>query len=158
MIGMFFDRLHVERKKWRQRREERHIRNLRIHEDILLKRDADERAEIARVFNDRYCTAERYDKSSNADVPGDTGYYGLATKVGFRWMCPTCNQIHAPLRFSFFVGLIYPTCCEHHEGSRNDSLGKLGTLKRPLGMCGPKGLYIKLLRANLERRPSDIGK
>jgi len=136
---------------------ERAILKVRIQEDILLKRDARERAMIAEVFNDRYCIAERYDKTTEELVPGHPGIFGIPVKQGNRWMCPTCNQIHAPVSHDSLVGLRYPACCEHRAEYKYDKLNKLGTLKRPLGFCGPGGLYRKMLKLGIERRDTVIG-
>ena len=36
-----------------------------------------------------------------------------------RWMCPTCHKVHAPTEPSFWVGWLYPKCCEFPEGERH---------------------------------------
>lgn len=136
---------------------ERTIRNLRIREEILLKRDAVERADIAMVFNLRYCIAVRFDRKEEGHLPGDTGQFGQKVKKGNRWMCPSCNTIHAPVRHESFRGIIYPACCNLREGSRHDDLPNLATLKRPLGMYGWNALSLKLRRAGLEERGEYLG-
>lgn len=137
-------------EKFRAWRKRRYHKRLLTAEQKILKRDKKECARIARAFNLRYVLAARFDTSSNAEVPGDRGEFGLPVYEGNRWMCPSCNRIHAPVRHSFWVGMIYPTCCEYEEGIRHDDLGKLGCLKRPLGWCGMNGLYRKMLAEGLK--------
>lgn len=140
------------RMKYRQRQ----ITRLRIAEQALLERDRSERENIARVFNMRYCTAERYDRSSNKYVPNDwdskPGVFGFSRdlKEGYRWMCPNCNVIHSPLRNTLTKGLIYPKCCTFREDARHLDYPDVGILKRPIGWCGHDGLYLKMLRADVE--------
>lgn len=126
---------------------------LKAMERQILKRDARERREIARVFNNRYCMAERYDRSSNNPIPGygDGGFLFNQMLEGYRWMCPTCNAIHPPVENSFTHGLIYPSCCSHPKGGRIETLdSEIGNLKRPIGWCGPDGLYLKMRRNQVE--------
>ena len=80
------------------------------------KRDVDDRAAIAKAFNDRYCYRVLYDTKA-ARLPG-TAMYGLLPSGGNRWMCQDCNRIHAPTECSVFSGLQYPACCRTGEGNR----------------------------------------
>ncbi len=138
-------------RQWWIRRHERKLRRL---ETKMWIADRKERQAIARAFNDRYALAERFDLSSDEPVPGEWADTAHSTPQGNRWMCPTCNQIHAPYEFSAFSGLYYPSCCEYPKGPRDDRLGPTSELKRPLGWYGPEGLALKFRRANLEpRRP-----
>lgn len=76
------------------------------------RRDAAERAAIAKAFNDRYCYRREY-VESHAFLPGNA-----TCLSGYRWMCPSCNQIHAPTECSVWVGLHYPPCCATPAGHR----------------------------------------
>ena len=69
-------------------------------EKRLAKIDSDERAAIAKAFNDRY-----------------TYRYGY-NKLGCAWMCPECNEIHPSLSHCAFTGLQYPPCCATPAGHR----------------------------------------
>jgi len=63
--------------------------------------DDDEKARIAKLFNDRYCFRKRYVKTNNKIIEGS--YYGSPPiRDGFRWMCPECNAIHEPTSCCFF--------------------------------------------------------
>lgn len=134
------------------------ILRLRAEEQKIVDRDRAERAAIALAFNRRYSVAARYDTSSNESVPGDPGAFGLHVKQGYRWMCPTCNALHAPLRNSVFVGLIYPSCCKLPEGSRHLDTPTVFNLFRPIGWCGPSGLYLRLTRAGMEVSHDELKK
>lgn len=35
-----------------------------------------------------------------------------------RWMCPTCNTVHASTSHNFLTGLQYPACCNFGAGHR----------------------------------------
>jgi hypothetical protein len=135
-------------KEWRTSRERL---ELLLEEVKILERDRKERAHIAHVFNYRYATGTVYDKTRKGEkMPGDKGDWDRELPMGFKWMCPDCNQLHDPLRFSHFTGIIYPACCETREGSRNDDLGDGANLKRPIGWCGPDGLFRKMLSAGMK--------
>lgn len=136
-------------KEWRK---ERKIAALQIKATKLRNADAQERREIAQRFNERYVSATPYDKESTGKLPGETGAWGRPVSDGYRWMCPNCNKIHAGLRNSLWVGIIYPKCCTFPEGERFTTLGPRGDLLRPLGFCGPKGLYVKALQLGVELR------
>lgn len=142
-------------KTWRRSRQ---IAGIRAEEQRIVDRDLRERAAIAAAFNQRYVGGARYDVSSDAAVPGDLGNFGMVMKVGHRWMCPNCNAVHPALRFSMWVGTIFPACCKHPEGSRNNDLRSGFNLKRPLGYCGPGGLYKRLLDAGLEPNHPELKK
>ena len=79
-------------------------------------RDRDERREIARAWNDRYCYRVQFDQT--ADRLGGTALSGVIPRGGNRWMCPDCNHIHAPTSCSAFSGLQYPACCTTPAGDR----------------------------------------
>lgn len=133
----------------KQEREDRTMRSLILQEQKILRKDAEEKRKIAAAFNDRYCMATVYVKDEpKRDTDKEDGFDPFV-KRGYRWMCPECNVIHAPLRYCGLGGLIYPRCCSSHEGRRADELGKTGNLKRPLGWCGPQGLYRKMLDSGL---------
>ena len=68
-------------------------------------KDAAECFAVASAFNNRYTFRIPYDKKQ---IGWD----------GYRWMCPTCNKIHAPTEYSPFVGIMYPACCEYRSGER----------------------------------------
>jgi hypothetical protein len=80
------------------------------------ERERDEKAAIAKAFNDRYCYRVRHDAADKTVI--GTGIFGGNFVGGFRWMCPECNKIHAPKKLSMFTGLQYPACCSTHEGDR----------------------------------------
>jgi len=75
-----------------------------------------EKAELARRFNDLYCFDKQY--VENQERLTGTAIFGILPKGGNRWMCPTCNKIHAPLNCSVWSGLQYPQCCGFCEGHR----------------------------------------
>jgi hypothetical protein len=80
------------------------------------KADAEERAAIAQLFNDRYTFRKEYVKGKEL-LKGS--YYGFsAPSSGYAWMCPDCNRIHHPTESSVFSGLQYPACCKTGEGHR----------------------------------------
>lgn len=135
-------------KEWRK---QRHRFKLLAEEQRILERDLQEKAAIAMAFNNRYTTGARYDKSCDDPVPGGKNADGgLDVKQGYRWMCPDCNTIHAPLEFSIWTGLQYPACCRYRRGDRNDDIGPHANLKRPKGWCGPGGLFRKFLAEGIE--------
>lgn len=140
---------------WKERLQQwwsvRYKRRLRRLEARMWSRDRKERQAIARAFNDRYAIAERYDLSSDKSVPGQWNGTPYAHPQGNRWMCPTCNRLHAPVEFNPFTGLHYPTCCEHQAGPcRAEQLGPACDLKRPLGWHGPNALALKFRQVGLE--------
>lgn len=75
-----------------------------------------EKAEVARRFNDIYCFDQQY--VENAERLTGTAMFGILPRGGHRWMCPSCNKIHAPLSCSVWSGLQYPSCCNFPEGHR----------------------------------------
>lgn len=77
--------------------------------------DREERAAVARAFNDRYTYRIPY-RYTDATLPGT--FYGVPHSTGFAWMCSGCNMIHHPIADSVFSGLQYPACCTHPEGNR----------------------------------------
>lgn len=79
---------------------------------------AEERAAIAKAFNDRYTYRERW-KEDGQRLPG-TGMYGFTPLSGNAWMCPECNHVHLAESCSVFSGLQYPACCSTHAGHRHD--------------------------------------
>lgn len=83
--------------------------------------DQRERAEIARIFNDRYTYRRRFDKSSSERLPG-SGMCGITPKRGNAWMCPECNRIHLAKESSVFTGLVYDPCCSTRHSWRYDSV------------------------------------
>jgi hypothetical protein len=78
-----------------------------IRENNKKQKDAHERSEIARLFNDRYTYVKPHKR-------GDNSVFSHA------WMCPSCNSIHYPVELSVFSGLQYPACCSHSIGHRLD--------------------------------------
>ena len=124
-------------------------------EKRLIEQDRKEKRLIARVFNERYCIADRHDRTDDSYVDGDLGFFGLRPKKGNRWMCPSCNRIHAPIRNSLWTGLQYPACCEFEEGSRHDDLSKNSCLKRPFGFYGTEGMSFKLEKLGIVSRLND---
>ncbi len=78
--------------------------------------DAAERAAIAKAFNDRYCYREQF--VANAERLPGTAIHGLLPRGGYRWMCPECNALQAPLECSVWSGLQYPECCSTFRGHR----------------------------------------
>lgn len=81
------------------------------------QRESQEKAAIAKSFNDRYTYRIRYDTSDVELIPGND-MYGFRQTNGYRWMCPECNTIHRPTQIDAFVGLHYPRCCSRFEGHR----------------------------------------
>lgn len=77
-----------------------------------------EKAELARRFNDIYCFDKQY--VPDAERLSGTAMFNILPRGGNRWMCPTCNAIHAPLSCSVWSGLQYPKCCGFWEGHRLD--------------------------------------
>lgn len=75
-----------------------------------------EKANIARLFNDRYTYREEFIQGME-ELPG-TAVWGLLPKKGYAWMCPECNKIHHPNKSSVFSGLQYPACCSTWDGHR----------------------------------------
>ena len=70
-------------------------------EKRLAKTDSDERAAIARAFNDRY-TYRFKDKAADKHA----------------WMCPECNRTHITDGWDIFTGGRFPPCCKTAEGHR----------------------------------------
>ena len=70
-------------------------------EKRIAKIDSDERAAIAKAFNDRYVYRIAYSS--------DTKYV---------WMCPECNRIHASYGWDGFTGPQFPGCCMTPKGPR----------------------------------------
>jgi hypothetical protein len=69
----------------------------RLHREEQAKlRRKQELANIAKTFNDRHT------------------YRALEG----RWMCPSCNAIHAQDGYSYFTGRLFPACCEYSSGDR----------------------------------------
>jgi hypothetical protein len=79
-------------------------------------RIARQKAAIARVFNNRYTYNVRFVEDQE-DLPGYNNF-GMKTKGGYAWMCPSCNRVHLANAISAFSGLQYPACCKHGEGHR----------------------------------------
>lgn len=79
---------------------------------MAARRDIDERRNIAKAFNNRYCYRVQYEKNA-AHLVGTAMPRG-----GNRWMCPDCNKIHSPVSCSVWTGLQYPACCSTCEGHR----------------------------------------
>lgn len=80
------------------------------------RRDAAERASIAKVFNNRYTYRVQYAK--DADHLTGSAMGGFLPRGGNAWMCPECNRIHHPTECSVWDGIHYPACCVHPEGNR----------------------------------------
>jgi hypothetical protein len=85
-------------------------------ERAAAKRDADERASIAKAFNDRYTYRVRLDDKS--EKRATNGPWGLPLQLGFAWMCPQCNRVHEPTEWTLWTGLQYPACCSRPAGHR----------------------------------------
>lgn len=81
--------------------------------------DIDERAAIAKAFNDRYTYRMPWVKDAERLKEG-TAMFGLMPSSGYAWMCPECNQIHHPTACCSLVGLKYPRCCGRPDGDRLD--------------------------------------
>ena len=96
---------------WKQARHDYKKRKAEIQ-------DAEERAQIAKIFNDRY-TYRMVWKKDMPDIGGERGVFGLKTDGGYAWMCPECNQIHFPQDISGVSGLQYPRCCQTAQGHRH---------------------------------------
>lgn len=79
------------------------------------ERDRQERAAIAKAFNDRYAYRHEYVEGI-ARLPGSA--MGINPRGGYAWMCPECNRIHHPTESSVFDGLHYPRCCNTRAGNR----------------------------------------
>jgi hypothetical protein len=77
-----------------------------------------EKTRIAKLFNDRYT----YRKEWILGLERLTGISlgGIPPRGGFAWMCPDCNKIHHPIKYSALTGLHYPSCCSYPEGHRLD--------------------------------------
>ena len=71
-------------------------------EKRLAKIDSDERAAIARAFNDRY-TYRFKDKAAAKHA----------------WMCPECNSVHISDGWDIFTGTQFPACCKTVDGYRD---------------------------------------
>ena len=97
-----FDLVRIAWREWKKQRSK-------------ARDDAELRA-IAKAFNNRYTYRKTY-QSTGKTLPGKT-YGELPISDGYRWMCPTCNTIHAPTEVSVWSGLQYPACCEHGAGHR----------------------------------------
>lgn len=78
-------------------------------------RDRQERAAIAKAFNDRYTYRKRLIEGMPT-LPGT--FYGMPHQGGYAWMCPECNRVHHPLSDSVWSGLQYPACCSRGAGHR----------------------------------------
>ena len=72
----------------------------------LAKIDSDERAAIAKAFNDRYTYRFQY-------YPKPIKYTGKHA-----WMCPECSCIHISCGFDAFTGMQFPPCCATLAGHR----------------------------------------
>ena len=70
-------------------------------EKRLAKIDSDERAAIAKAFNDRYTYRFKYKKA-----------------VERAWMCPECNRIHDSCGYDLLTGMQFPPCCQTPAGHR----------------------------------------
>lgn len=147
---MQMDVLATPRRSWLQRWR---VYWLRRRERHMWLKDLAERQAIAQAFNARYVAAERHDCSDDSPVKGDPGDCGIAIPQGNRWMCPTCNAVHAPLSNSVFSGLQYPACCVYATGPRTSGLGRYGYHLRPIGWYGPYGLFKRFLHAGLRAEP-----
>lgn len=82
------------------------------------RKDAAERALIAKTFNDRYSFRLPYRPTGvrRQFTPAE----GLDDWFPDQaWMCPTCNLIHMTIGRSFLTGMHFPKCCEHPEGHRH---------------------------------------
>lgn len=84
---------------------------------LRARKVANEKAMIARTFNDLYTYRVPYRKTTDR-LPGS--FYGMPHSTGYAWMCPSCNTIHHPYEDSVFSGLQYPACCTHGDGHRLD--------------------------------------
>lgn len=80
-------------------------------EDHALSIEMQEKANIARVFNDRYTYRREY-KSTGEFFPQ------TFCRTGYAWMCPDCNTIHRPTEHNGLTGLHYPGCCKSHAGHK----------------------------------------
>lgn len=80
-------------------------------ETLAALEDRAEREAIAKAFNDRYCYRHPYAKDSEF-------FSHSFCRNGYRWMCPECNAIHAPIDHSCLSGLHYPSCCSTGAGHR----------------------------------------
>ena len=70
-------------------------------EKRIAKIDSDERAAIAKAFNDRY-TYRFKDKAADKHA----------------WMCPECNRILITDGWDIYTGVQFPSCCETLGGHR----------------------------------------
>lgn len=98
----WLDRMAEERKKAKEKK--------------LKELKKAERAQVAKVFNDYFC----YNNAFVEDAPhleGTVYGFGYAKAIN-RWMCPDCNNIHAPVAVSVFDGIHYPKCCNTAFGNR----------------------------------------
>jgi hypothetical protein len=86
------------------------------------KREAEEKAAIARAFNNRYTYQKEY-----------LGLDALAFRRA--WMCPSCNKVHPVIGHSVFDGIHYPQCCEYPQGNRHH-MGIEGGIKYDMGIEG----------------------
>lgn len=85
-------------------------------EKLASIKDKNEKAEIARLFNNRYTFLKEYVPDKER-LPG-TAMGGLTPRGGYAWMCPECNQIYHPYESTVFSGLQYPKCCHTPQGNR----------------------------------------
>ena len=70
-------------------------------EKQLARADSNERAAIAKAFNDRY-TYRFKDKAAAKHA----------------WMCPECNRVHISDEWDGLVGMQFPACCKTAAGHR----------------------------------------
>ena len=94
------------------------------------EKDKAERRKIAEAFNYRYTYMAVFPPLSADELkhPRLKNFKDGATSAWRAWMCPTCQQIHRPLEFSFWIGVVYPRCCEFPAGERHNK--KWGYLRK----------------------------
>ena len=85
-------------------------------ENRINKKDAKNKALIAKLFNDRYTYKNIYVKGMPVLI--GSAMWGILPSNGNAWMCPDCNHIYHPTECSVFTGLQYPKCCKTPAGHR----------------------------------------
>lgn len=83
-----------------------------------IAKEAAERANVARVFNDLFTYRIRWDTSTDERIEKGTAMWDIFPKKGFAWMCPECNKVHLADECSVMSGLQFPGCCSTGAGHR----------------------------------------
>lgn len=107
-------------KRWDDRQARLRLAEELRKKEVERQADFQERHDISEAFNHRYVFKHPYPGAVEASIPEKTAQVvcGRRGDGARRWMCHTCNKIHAPTHYSLLVGLCYPACCGNQAGAR----------------------------------------